>query len=84
MSKSFSASGTSHEEGVGTLGVLAGKLVESDDLASGFDDSSSGSFGDSESADSDLGDGEESDVVGNCGNSNGGSVIIASQVLNYS
>ena len=54
------------------LGVLEGELIEGDDFTSSGSNSLSSGLSDSESADSELWDFEESDVVGNGTNNNSG------------
>lgn len=84
MSKDLSGSGSSHQETSGASGVLEGELIEGQDLTTGLDDSLSGGLGDLEGANGKLGDLEESDVVGDIGDGNNGSVVLALQVLNNS
>jgi len=54
------------------LGVLESELIESDDFTTSGSNSLSSGLGDSESADSELGDLKESDVVGNGTNNDSG------------
>ena len=75
----FSISSTSEEDGVGTGGVLENELVEGHDSTSSGDDSSSGSLGNLEGADSHLGDSQESDIVSDSSNENGGSVFLSGE-----
>ena len=57
------------------LGVLKSELIESDDLTTSGSNSLSSGLGDSESADSELGDLEESDVVGDGTDDNSGLIL---------
>lgn len=70
-------SGSLEEDGVLSLGVLEGELIEGDDFTSSGSNSLSSGLSDSESADSELWDFEESDVVGNGTNNNSGLVLSA-------
>ncbi len=56
--------GAAEEEGVGTSGPLEGELIEGQDLAAGGSDAGTGGGGDAESGDLDLGDGQETVVIG--------------------
>ena len=64
------------------LGVLESELIESDDLTTSGSNSLSSGLGDSESADSELGDLEESDVVGDGTDDNSG-LIFGSYKLTF-
>lgn len=57
------------------LGVLESELIESDDFTTSGSNSLSSGLGDSESANSELGDLEESDVVGDGTNNNSGLIL---------
>ena len=84
MSEGFSSSGTSQEEGVFTSWGSESELIESQALTTSSDDSLSSLFSESQSADSELGDGQESDVVGNGGDDDDGLIFSTLEVLNNS
>ena len=84
MSEGFSSSGTSQEEGVFTSWGSESELIESQALTTSSDDSLSCLFSESQSADSELGDGQESDVVGNGGDDDDGLIFSTLEVLNDS
>ena len=82
MSEGFSLLDTSQQDSVLSSWSLQSELVESQALTTSSDDSFSGLFSESEGTDSQLWDGEESDVVGDGGNSdNDGVVGLSLEVL---
>jgi len=81
MSKSFSSLGTSQKDGVLTSGGLKSELIESQSLTTSSDNSFSGLFGESQSADGELGEFEESNVVGDGGNADGDFIFSSLKVL---
>jgi hypothetical protein len=56
--------GTTEDQGVGASGGTEGKLVESDGLTAGSEDTGAGGGGESESGNGELGDRQETVVVG--------------------
>jgi hypothetical protein len=76
-------SGSLKEDGVLSLGVLESELIESDDFTTSGSNSLSSGLGDSESANSELGDLKESDVVGD-GTNNNSSLVLSAISLHLS
>lgn len=70
-------SGSLEKDGVLSLWVLESKLIESDNFTTSGSNSLSSGLGDSESANSELGDLKKSDVVGDGTNNNSGLVLSA-------
>ena len=68
---------TTEENGVGAGRGSQGKLIESDDLTTSLDNACTCSFSDTESADSELGDLEETDIVSDGTDNNGGFAFLA-------
>lgn len=56
--------GATEQEGVGTSGLLQSQLVEGDDLAAGRGDAGTGGGGHTERGNRQLGDGQETVVIG--------------------
>ncbi len=69
--------GAAEEEGVGAGGLLEGELVEGDDRAAGSGDAGTGGGGDAESGNRDLGDGQETVVIGDGANDDDGLLLVA-------
>lgn len=69
--------GATEKEGVGTGGLLKGELVEGDGLATGSLDASTGSGGEAEGSNRDLGDGQETVVIGDGTDNNDGLLLVA-------
>lgn len=69
--------GTAEEEGVGASGFLEGKLVESESLASGSENARAGRSCEAEGSDVQLGDLEETVVVGDGANNDDGLLLVA-------
>jgi len=72
----LSVLGGSEEVNLLTLRGLGHELVQSEALAAGSSDASTGSFGESESGDSHLGDLEDSLVISDGGNNNSGLSLV--------
>lgn len=72
--------GATEKEGVGTSGLLEGELVEGDGLATGSLDASTGSGGEAEGSNRDLGDGQETVVIGDGTDNNDGLLLVALEV----
>jgi len=68
---------SSKQNRVGSGGSLDSELIESDNLSAFLEDSSAGSFGDSKRANSQLGDGKKSDIVGDGSDDDGDLVFLA-------
>ena len=60
------------QDGVGTSGRTERELVEGDSLTTGLEDALLGGLGEAEGSDGQLGDLEETDVVGDGANNNDG------------
>lgn len=69
--------GAAEQEGVGTGGLLESQLVEGDDLTAGRGDAGTGGGSDAESSNLDLGDRQETVVVGDGANNDDGLLLIA-------
>jgi len=69
--------GATEEEGVGASGLLESELVESDGLAAGGLDAGTGSGGEAEGRNVDLGDGQETVVIGDGADNNDGLLLVA-------
>lgn len=67
--------GSTEEEGVGTSGGLEGELVEGEGLATGSDDAGTGSGGEAEGRNVDVGDLEEAVVVGDGANNDDSALL---------
>lgn len=72
--------GATEKEGVGTSGLLESELVEGDGLATGSLDASTGSGGEAEGSNRDLGDGQETVVIGDGTDNNDGLLLVALEV----
>ena len=68
--------GATEQQGVGTSGLLKSKLVESQGLAAGSEDASTGGGGEAESSNADLGDGEQAVVIGDGADNNDGALVV--------
>lgn len=69
--------GTTKKEGVGTGGLLESELVEGDGLAASGSDAGTGGSGEAEGRNGDLGDVQETAVIGDSADNNDGLVLIA-------
>ena len=67
--------GTTEDQGVAASGGTESKLVQGDGLAAGSGDAGTGGGGESQSGDSDLGELEESVVVGDGADNDDGSLL---------
>ncbi len=70
----------SEEDSVGSLGGSEGQLIKSYALAAGSGDAGSGGLSESESSDLELGDLQETDVVGDGANNHSGLASLAVHV----
>lgn len=67
--------GTAEEEGVSTGRGAESKLIQGEDLAAGSQDASAGSGGEAEGSDAELGDGQETVVIGDGADDDDGLVV---------
>ncbi len=67
--------GSSEKESVASSGSSKGQLIQSQSLTSGSNNASTGSGSESESGDTELGDGQETVVIGNGANDDNGLVV---------
>ena len=81
VSEGFSSLSTSQKDGVLTSGGLNSKLVEGHSLTTICDDSFSGLFSESQSADGELGAFKESSIIGDGSNNNSSLAFLSSKVL---
>lgn len=65
------------KDGVGSSGGGEGKLIKGDDFTTGFQDASTGGFCDAQSANAELGDIVETDIVGDGAHDDGGLAFLA-------
>lgn len=72
--------GTAEENGAGTGGASEGELIEGDDLAAGLQDAGTDSAGEAQGAHGELGDGEETGVIGDGTDDDGNLVLLALHV----
>lgn len=72
--------GTTEDQGVGTGGGTEGKLVESDGLTAGSEDASAGGGGEAESSHGQLGDRQETVVIGHGADNHDGSLLLLGSV----
>lgn len=64
--------GTAEEDGVGASGGAHGELIDGEALTASGKDASAGGCGEAESSDRQLGDGEETVVIGDSGDDDDG------------
>lgn len=69
--------GAAEEQGVASGGGAEGKLVEGDGLTAGGSNAGTGGGGEAESRNGDLGDGQETVVVGDGANDDDGLLLVA-------
>jgi hypothetical protein len=67
---------TSQQQGVGTSGSLNSQLIESHNLTASLDDSAAGRFSESKSANVDLGNVQQANVVSDGADNNGDSLLV--------
>jgi len=74
--------GTTEDQGVGTSGGTEGQLVEGDGLTTGGQDAGTGGGGEAQSSHGDLGELEETVVVGDGAHNNNGALLVLGDVGN--
>lgn len=67
--------GSTEEEGVASGRGAEGKLIQGEDLAAGSQDARAGSGGEAEGSDAELGDGQETVVIGDGADDDDGLVV---------
>lgn len=72
--------GAAEDQGVAASGGTESKLVQSDGLTTGGEDAGAGSSGEAESRNRDLGDGQETVVVGDSADNDDGPLLVLGNV----
>lgn len=78
---SFTSGGSSQQEGVGTSGSLHNEFINGLALATSFGDAGTGTLGEAEGSNVDLGAVQNTFVIGDGANNNDGSVSFGAKVL---